>query len=228
MSRKENVQTVKENICRAAQRAGRSPQDIQIVAVSKTFELPAIREVYEAGIRDFGENRAQELRRKSEEFDGACAWHFIGRLQTNKVRDVLGRAVLIHSLDREELAQELQRRCERSALVCDALVQVNVSAEQTKAGVDPRDLPVFLKTLQRYSCIRIKGLMTIAPFTQEPEQAREVFSRLRRLRDSLRGAYNDLTELSMGMSSDYCVAVEEGATIVRIGSAVFGTRDAGE
>jgi len=226
LSRVENVCAVRKIIGNAAVKAGHSADDIRIIAVSKTFEIPAIQEVFAAGIGDFAENRAQELVRKSRLFDKQCVWHFIGRLQTNKVKDVLRVATMIHSLDRLPLALEIERRCELDDTSCEALIEVNVSGEQTKAGIEAEELPRLLSDIAGFSRIQVKGLMTIAPYTDTPEDVRYVFSALRELRDSLQGQYPDLRELSMGMSGDYHIAVEEGATMVRLGSVLFGDRAA--
>lgn len=224
MSRKENVEAVGRILDYAAKKSGRTADRIRLIAVSKTFEVPDIQEIYDAGIRDFAENRVQELTRKAQMFAHPCEWHFIGRLQTNKVKDVLGRVSLIHSLDRMELAAQINKRCSLTGQTCEALVQVNVSAEQTKTGIDPDDLDRFLTGMQPFKHIHIRGLMTIAPYTEDPEDNRHIFARLRDLRDAMQVHHLDLKELSMGMSGDFRVAIEEGATMIRLGSVLFGQR----
>jgi len=223
-----NVLDVLSRIGAAARRAGRSPKDIVLIAVTKTFGFPEVQAAVDAGVTDFGENRAQELVPKADAF-GDCRWHFIGRLQTNKVKDVLPRAVMVHSLDRIELAREIEKKAAQLGVTADCLCEVNVSMEASKAGQPPQAMPSFLSELASMPHIRIRGLMTVAPYSDDPEEARPVFAALRelslRLKGELRGADNISMEfLSMGMSGDFEQAVEEGATHVRVGSALFGTR----
>jgi len=224
---KLNIERVKRNIAEAAGRAGRDPGEILLLGVTKTVEPDKVQKSYDYGITHFGENRVQEYVRKSDIIKRDCSWHIIGRLQTNKVKYLDGRIYLIHSLDRLSLAEALQARGEKTGCVFRVLVQVNVSGESTKAGVDPENLIDFLLTLSKMGNINVKGLMTIAPYTDEPEEVRHIFRKLKKLSVDIAGERIEnisMEELSMGMSGDYAIAVEEGATIVRIGSAIYGER----
>lgn len=224
---KLNIERVKRNIAEAAGRAGRDPGEILLLGVTKTVEPDIVQKSYDYGITHFGENRVQEYVRKSDIIKRDCSWHIIGRLQTNKVKYLDGRIYLIHSLDRLSLAEALQARGEKTGCVFRVLVQVNVSGESTKAGVDPENLIDFLLTLSKMGNINVKGLMTIAPYTDEPEEVRHIFRKLKKLSVDIAGERIEnisMEELSMGMSGDYAIAVEEGATIVRIGSAIYGER----
>lgn len=216
-------ETVRRHVADAADRVGRDPADVTIVAVTKTVSIEDIRAAASAGIRDFGENRVQEFLGKYGLFPD-IDWHFIGTLQTNKVKDVVGRAHLIHSVDSVHLLEEVSRRAESAGVTQDVLLQVNVSGEASKHGFAPADVGDVLVDVAGTAAVRVKGLMTMAPLAR-PDDARWVFRELRELRDSLRGTALDgvkLDELSMGMTNDYRVAVEEGATIVRVGRAIFG------
>lgn len=223
----QSILKVRENIESAALRAGRDPKDILLLGVTKTVDVDVMELAFDLGIRNFGENRVQEFVRKSDIIRRQCTWHIIGRLQTNKVKYLDSRVKLIHSLDRIELAQALNARGEKINYVFPVLVEVNVSGESTKAGVTPEDLKSLLFELSKLGNIKVKGLMTIAPKTDNPEEVRDVFRTLKKLSvDMERERVENISmeELSMGMSDDYTVAVEEGATIVRIGSALFGER----
>jgi len=224
---RKNIELVRSRIRDAALRAGRSPDDILLVGVTKTVEPEIMRAAFDLGLAEFGENRVQEFIRKADIIGRECRWHFIGRLQTNKVKYLDHRVSLIHSLDREELAVALQARGEKIGKVWDVLVQVNVSGEDTKAGVSPKDLKDFVRTVAKLGNIHIRGLMTIAPYAENPEDVRWVFRELSKLavdmqRERIENMNMDF--LSMGMSNDFEVAIEEGASIVRIGSAIFGER----
>ena len=225
----ERVAAVRARIAEAAARAGRSPDEVTLVAVSKSVPVAAMREAYAAGIRDFGENRAQEARDKFAAFGPDVRWHFVGRLQTNKVKYIARHCHLLHSLDRLALAQEVDRRATRCGRVLPCLLEVNVAGEATKAGVPPERVIPLLQQLAGLPGLRVVGLMTVAPRAADPEQVRPVFRRLRELArqaaercQGLPGI--ELRHLSMGMTDDFEVAVEEGATIVRIGRAIFGER----
>lgn len=211
---------VKAQIAAAAEAAGRDPREVKLVAVTKTVGIEEVRQAVALGINDFGENRVQDAAPKVAALPEA-RWHFIGHLQSNKVKDVLPFYSLIHSLDRPSLAAALQSTAEGLDKTVDALVQVNVSGEESKFGLEPSALADFLGYLNSLERIRVCGLMTMAPFVDDPEAVRPVFRRLRELRDLYATSGNGLNELSMGMTNDYKVAVEEGATIVRIGSALF-------
>lgn len=226
------IAAVRRRVAAAAERAGRPPDAVSVVAVTKGVAPERVRVAVELGLRDLGENRAQELRAKMASLaDLPARWHFVGRLQTNKVRDVVGRVALIHSLDRWELALAIDRRARSAGLRQECLVQVNVSGEATKAGVAPEEAADFVRRVARLQGIRVVGLMTIAPPADHPEEVRPVFRRLRQLceelrREGLEGV--EMRHLSMGMSGDFEVAIEEGATLVRIGTALFGPRGAAQ
>ncbi|HYG59215.1 MAG TPA: YggS family pyridoxal phosphate-dependent enzyme, partial [Symbiobacteriaceae bacterium] len=222
-----NVEQVRQKIAAAAARAGRNPADVTLIAVSKTRTVDEIRQVLAAGITDLGENRIQELKDKWPDIGRNATWHLIGSLQTNKVKPALEMADLIHSLDRDSLADELIRQAGRRGVPCHVLVQVNVSGEESKHGIAPAELPGFLRRCSESGILLVQGLMTMAPLDAEPEAARPHFRRLRELAREVRElALPNVTirHLSMGMSGDYEVAIEEGATLVRVGTAIFGTR----
>ena len=216
-----NVERVREAIARACGRAGRSPDDVLLVAVSKTVEAERIRLAVAAGIPALGENRVQEAREKIETLGHAVPWHLIGSLQTNKAKEAARLFDWIHSVDRVELARELSRRARALDRTLDILIQVNLGEEPQKAGVAPGELKALLDAMSGLESLRIRGLMAIPPAVESPEAARPFFRRLRELRD---GA--GLEHLSMGMSADFEVAIEEGATLVRVGTAIFGPRPA--
>jgi pyridoxal phosphate enzyme (YggS family) len=216
-------EAVRRQVADAADIVGRDPSEITIVGVTKTVGVEEVRAALLAGISDFGENRVQEFLGKYGLFPDAN-WHFIGTLQTNKVKDVVGRAALIHSVDSLRLLEEIGHRSEQADVVQRVLLQVNVSGEESKHGFECCDVREALVEASHMSHVEVRGLMTMAPFGR-PEDARWVFRELRELRDSLREMplnSVELTELSMGMSNDFRVAVEEGSTIVRVGRAIFG------
>lgn len=224
----ERLGGVRERIAAAAARAGRDPAEVRLVVVTKDVSSGRVREALAAGATDLGENRAQELQRKIEELGDispAPRWHFIGTLQRNKVRMVAGRTALIHSVDSVALGRAIADRAAASGAEQEILVEVNVSGEPSKHGVDPGDVWTTVASLADTPGLRLRGLMTIAP-AGVPAAAREAFAGLRELRDRLRTELGggSLEELSMGMTADFEAAVEEGATIVRVGTAIFGTR----
>jgi PLP dependent protein len=218
----ESLAGVRERIARACARAGRDPASVKLVAVSKVQTVAAIREALEAGQRAFGENYAQELREKAEAIGegSGVEWHFLGALQTNKVKMIVGKVALVHTCDRPSLAQELNKRAAALGTVQRVLVEVNLAEEPQKGGIAPRALASFVAEIAQLSALRCEGLMCIPP---AEEDARKHFRRLRELRDELGGSAA-LPALSMGMSADYETAIEEGATIVRVGTAIFGER----
>lgn len=227
MSISDNLQTIYERIKKAALRCGRNPDTIRLVAVSKTQPASAVQEAVEAGHLLFGENYVQEFRDKSSQLPGEIEWHFIGSLQTNKVKYLAGLTKLIHSVDRISLARELDRQWEKTGLNCRILLQVNISGEKTKSGTTVSEVIQLAREISQLPCVRLCGLMTMPPFFDQPERARPYFSELRRLsqllsEENIPGVSMD--ELSMGMSGDFEVAIEEGATLVRVGSAIFGER----
>ena len=224
----DNCNRISERMKAAAHKAGRNPAEIKLIAVSKTVDLPRIRKALEWGITDFGENRVQELCDKADILDVDCNWHLIGHLQTNKVKYIVEKVSMIHSLDRLELAHEIRKKAEKSGKVIETLVQVNIAAEDTKFGLSPEETLGFIKKVAQMGNIRVKGLMTIAPMAENPEDVRWVFAGLRKLLIDIRKENIDnidMDYLSMGMSHDFEVAIEEGSNMVRIGTAIFGKRD---
>ncbi|MBI2877042.1 MAG: YggS family pyridoxal phosphate-dependent enzyme [Candidatus Tectomicrobia bacterium] len=223
-----NLRAVQERIAQAAARAGRTPGSIRLVAVSKTVSVARIQEAIAAGVRDLGENRVQEAREKVEILGRPVRWHLIGHLQRNKVRYIFQLFDLIHSVDSIELAQEISREAEkRGHPEIDLLLQVHLSEEETKSGFEPEALLRAIEEIARLPHLRVQGLMTIPPYLPEPEEVRLCFRRLKQLAEEIRqrgipGVSMD--ELSMGMSHDFEVAIEEGATLVRVGTAIFGAR----
>ena len=218
-----NLETVRQTIARSAERAGRDPHEVALVAVTKTFPVERIREALAVGLRILGENRVQEALPKIDEIGPANVdWHLIGHLQTNKVKFIEGRFRMVQSLDGVALADALDRRL-RSPL--DVLVEVNVAEEPQKTGVLPADLAAVAAAVNAGRRLRLRGLMTVAPMVSDPEAVRPVFRRLRSLRDETSQQLGvALPVLSMGMTDDYAIAVEEGATMLRLGRALFGPR----
>ena len=227
MSIRENYELVEAKVAAACQKAGRKREEVRLIAVTKFVEVDRIAEAAAAGAKEIGENRPQEFAAKMAFFqEKSLVPHFIGQLQTNKVKYVIGKAALIQSLDRMELANEISRLAQKRQLVQDVLVEVNIGEEDQKAGVAPAVLPEFLAMISEMPGIRVKGLMCIPPHVGE-EEARIYFARMRQLFDSLRVSAPqgvDMQVLSMGMSGDYAAAILEGATMVRVGTAIFGAR----
>ena len=225
---KSNLERVLERVGSAAHRAGRNAEDVLILAVSKIMPVQAIRNAFEAGQTQFGENRVQEAREKIPELPDDIIWHMVGHLQTNKAKYCPDLFQWIHSIDSVPLALEVAKRYREKDRVCTTLVQVSVSGEEAKFGCDPEETIRILSTLMEEEGVMPAGLMTMPPFDLDPEVARSYFRALRELRDDLivQGfPEENLKELSMGMTGDFEVAVEEGATIVRIGTAIFGARN---
>jgi PLP dependent protein len=220
---------IRDRIALACGRVGRDPESVRLVGVTKTFPTELVRRARAAGLRDFGENRVQEFLQKADEVPGELdggdiRWHLIGHLQRNKAKDIVERASLFHALDSRRLAAELDRRLEAVGRTLPCLVQVNVSGEESKFGIEADELKLFLADIDSFRHLEVRGLMTIAAPADDPEEVRPQF---RLLRDLLREhGTPEMNELSMGMSGDFEVAVEEGATIIRIGSLIFGEREA--
>lgn len=220
----ERVREVLDRIARAASRSGRSAEDVTLIAVSKGRSAEEIAEVREAGVTEFGENYAQEAQEKARALAGAgCHWHFIGHLQRNKARRVVEFSDWIHTLDSPSLARDVSRHAADLGQRTPCLVEVNVAGEDAKSGVAPEALLALYEAIAEEPNVDLRGLMAMAPWPPEEETARRAFARLRELAESLTAAGLPAGELSMGMSSDFEVAVEEGATLVRIGTAIFGT-----
>ena len=220
----ERLAKVRERIKDAAARAGRSDEEVTLVAVSKTFPIDVLKDALELGVTDLGENRAQELKQKVAVLGSSPNWHFVGHLQSNKVKQVAGAASLIHSVDRFGLAEALDRRAAALGIRQQILLEVNVSGEATKSGVEPAALRRLAQEVANLAGVEIKGLMTMAPLAPDPESSRPYFSELRELAADLTELLPEATELSMGMTRDFEVAIEEGATLVRVGEAIFGRR----
>ena len=221
-----NLAAVQERIAAAARRAGRREDAVLLVAVSKTVDAEHVRAAIAAGVPALGENRVQEAREKIAVLGRPRPWHLIGHLQTNKVKDALESFDIIHSVDRVPLAEALSRRAAEAGRRMDVLVQVNVGEEPQKGGLRADELRAALETMAGLSGLRLRGLMTIPPLPREPEDSRPYYKEMRKLLEDARrwGHEPDLAELSMGMSGDFEVGVEEGATIVRVGTAIFGSR----
>jgi pyridoxal phosphate enzyme (YggS family) len=219
-----NLERTRERIARAAERSGRPPETVRLVAIAKTFPVHIVQEAIDAGIEDVGENRAQELRDKVASLGERVRWHFVGHLQTNKVRTVIGGIVLLHSVDRLGLAEAVARRARSLGTVQDVLLEVNVAGERSKHGVEPGAAVALAAEVAALEGVSVRGLMTMPPLTDDPENSRPYFRDLAALRDELVQSLPEATELSMGMTRDFEVGVEEGATLVRIGEAIFGPR----
>jgi PLP dependent protein len=223
-----NVDTIRRRIAVACHKVGRKPADITLLAVAKTFPAGLVREVVDFGVPDIGENYVQELLEKREQLaDEVIRWHFVGHLQSNKVKYIVPWITLIHAVDNAGLAREIDRRGAQAGRVIDLLVEVNTTGEATKFGVRPDDTTALVQSLEGLRHIRIAGLMTIGPFLPDPEGSRPMFRTLRHLKDELAGTAQhnvEMRHLSMGMTGDFEVAVEEGATLIRIGTAIFGSR----
>ncbi|MBW2133771.1 MAG: YggS family pyridoxal phosphate-dependent enzyme [Deltaproteobacteria bacterium] len=222
----DNLRHILDQIAAAAQRVGRQPDEVKLVAVSKTVDLERIRQAIAAGVTILGENYLQEAQRKMAALGNPVSWHFIGTLQTKKASGAVAGFDLIHSVDRPKLAQALERAAQKLGKVQEILIEVNLAGEASKAGVAPEDAAFLLETVLSLPHLRVRGLMTMPPWFNDPQAVRPYFKQLRELRDRLNRSFPEikLTELSMGMSGDFEAAIEEGATLVRIGTAIFGAR----
>ncbi len=222
---KERLEKVRNEIDKHCRKCGREPSEMKLIAVSKTFPNEDIIEAFQNGQRAFGENRAQEIRDKMDDLDDyAIEWHFIGPLQKNKVKYVAGKTKMIHSVEALKIAEEINKRTSRLDRQQNILLEVNCSGEENKHGISPEKTAKLISEIEALDHVNVCGLMTMAPLTENEDVIRKTFSTLRKLRDRLRKEYNGLTELSMGMTNDYKIAIEEGATLLRIGSAIFGGR----
>ena len=227
MSIAGNLKSVQDRIAAAAKRAGREPSSVTLVVVTKTIDIVRIREAVSAGAKVLGENRVQEAREKVEKLGSVTSWHLIGSLQTNKAKYAVRLFDLIHSVDSIDLARELDKQAAKIGKKQDVLVEVNIAGEAAKAGVPADDAAALVREAAKLPNVRVLGLMTMPPYSENPEDARPYFRKLRELADAiikvnLPGV--SMKELSMGMSGDFEVAVEEGATLVRVGTAIFGER----
>ena len=227
MSIQTNLQNIHERIDAACKRANRNPDDVQLVAVSKTKPAAMIDQAAESGQTLFGENYVQEFVAKTEEVTTPVTWHFIGSLQTNKVKYLRGKVAMIHSVDRLSLAKEIDRQWSKLDKPVDILIQVNLGEEESKSGTGEAALQDLVRQVAQLPHVRIRGLMALPPYLDDPEEVRPLFRRLRQLAESIAALKLpgvEMRELSMGMSHDFEAAIEEGATLVRVGSAIFGSR----
>ncbi len=227
---KENLKQVEDNIVAACQRAGRDPREVTLIAVSKTKPVSMIEEAIDYGIKDFGENKVQEMCDKIEKIPNKLNWHLIGHLQRNKVKYIIDKAYLIHSVDSLRLAQQIDHEAKKKNVISNILIEVNIAGEESKFGVSKEQVEVLLEEIKKLTNIHVKGLMTIAPFVEDAEENRVYFKEMYKLFVDMRqkNADNNNIEmevLSMGMTGDYQVAIEEGATMVRVGTGIFGARN---
>ncbi|MCM1112250.1 MAG: YggS family pyridoxal phosphate-dependent enzyme [Muribaculum sp.] len=229
---RENLDQVRANIQEACARSGRSASEVSLIAVSKTKPIEFLREAYDAGVRDFGENKVQELLDKIPQMPSDVRWHMIGHLQRNKVKYIIDKAYMIHGVDSLRLAEEISREAVKRSLTANILIEVNIAREESKFGVLPEDAQALFAEIEKLPGLRVRGLMTIAPFVEDGGQNRGYFQKLRQLSVDImcKNADNSKREgdknpiLSMGMTGDYITAVEEGATYVRVGTGIFGGR----
>jgi len=224
----ENLKIVEEKICAACKRANRNRDEVTLIAVSKTKPVSMLNEVYHEGIRCFGENKVQELTEKYDRLPEDVRWHMIGHLQRNKVKYIIDKVELIHSVDSIRLAETIEQEAAKRNVIANILIEVNVAEEDSKFGLKVEDVLPIVEEIAKFPHIRIKGLMTIAPYVENPEENRNVFASLQKLSVDIAEKNIDNVSveiLSMGMTNDYEVAIEEGATMVRVGTGIFGERD---
>lgn len=228
MSIAENLKEVQRNINEICEKCGRDPSEITLIAVSKTKPVTDLKEAYDAGARDFGENKVQELTAKIPALPSDIRWHMIGHLQRNKVKYIAGEVELIHSVDSFRLAEEINIQAKRKKIVIPALIEINIGDEESKFGVRPDEAKELCKEISELDSIHIEGLMTVAPAVDDPEKVRKYFRKMHELFLDIKSENIDNVEmkiLSMGMTNDYKVAIEEGSTMVRVGTGIFGARD---
>ncbi len=225
---KENLTKVEENIQKACDKAGRKRSEVTLIAVSKTKPVEMLQEIYDEGIREFGENKVQEMCEKMELMPQDIKWNMIGHLQTNKVKYIIGKTSLIHSVDSLKLAEEIQKQAVKHDVTADILVEVNIANEESKFGISKDETIQMVRDIAKLDHLKIKGLMTIAPFVENPEDNRLYFREIKQLSVDINNQNIDnvsMDVLSMGMTGDYMVAIEEGATMVRVGTGIFGERN---
>lgn len=223
----ENLKSVEEKINRACERCGRKREEVTLIAVSKTKPVEMMEEALQSGIRTFGENKVQEIVKKQPLLPDGLDWHMIGHLQRNKVRQIAGKVAMIHSVDSLRLAEQIQKEYKNLDIMAKILIEVNIAGEESKFGLASEETEELIRKIAQMPNLRVCGLMTIAPFTDDPEKNRIHFSNLRKLLVDINSKNIDnisMTELSMGMTGDYEVAIEEGATMVRVGTGIFGDR----
>ena len=225
---KDNLLKVQENIKTACEQSGRKPDSVTLIAVSKTKPAEMIRELYDLGVRDFGENRVQELTGKYDVLPSDIRWHLIGHLQTNKVKYIIDKVYMIHSVDSLRLAQEISKEAEKHGVTVRILIEVNVSGEESKFGVTASETEELIRNISVLPGLKIMGLMTVAPYVEDPEENSTIFYNLKQLSIDMERKKIDnvlMDVLSMGMSNDYVTAIKKGATYVRVGTSIFGERD---
>lgn len=225
---KDQLQEVEKRIQAACDRVGRKREEVTLIAVSKTKPVETLQEAYDLGVRIFGENKVQELTAKYEALPKDIHWHMIGHLQTNKVKYIIDKAELIHSVDSLKLAETIEKEAAKHDLIADILVEVNVAEEESKFGMKMEEVIPFVEKVSAFPHVRVRGLMTIAPFVEDPEENRSIFADLHKLYIDIKKKNHDndtVSVLSMGMTNDYEVAIEEGATMVRVGTGIFGARN---
>lgn len=224
----ENLSDVEERISEACKRAGRNRNEVTLIAVSKTKPVEMLNKLMEAGILEFGENWVQELKDKTELIKEPVKWHLIGHLQRNKVKYIVDKVAMIHSVDSYRLAEQIDIEAKKKGIAVDVLVEVNVAEEESKFGLTLEEVEALVRDISTLENVHVKGLMTIAPFVANPEENRMIFRKLRQLSVDIKSKNIDnvcMDELSMGMTNDFEVAIEEGATLIRVGTAIFGQRD---
>lgn len=226
---KENLEEVEEKIAKACERAGRAREEVTLIAVSKTKPVEMLQEIYDEGIRDFGENKVQELTEKYEVMPKDMKWHMIGHLQRNKVKYIVDKVTLIHSVDSLRLAETISKEAEKKGVTVPILIEVNIAGEETKFGLSSKEEVISLtEQIAALPNLSVKGLMTVAPPAEDPEENRPFFREIRQLSVDITNKNIDnvsMEILSMGMTNDYTVAIEEGATMIRVGTGIFGARD---
>ena len=225
---KDNLQQVEENIAHACKNAGRDRKEVTLIAVSKTKPIEMLQEIYDEGIRVFGENKVQELTDKEEILPKDIQWHMIGHLQRNKVKYLMGKVALIHSVDSLRLAEEISAQSVKHQVETDILIEVNIAQEETKFGIREDEVYALIDAIKDMPHVHVMGLMTIAPFVENPEENRVYFRKMHQLSLDIKSKCIDnidMSVLSMGMTNDYEIAVEEGATMIRVGTAIFGARN---
>ncbi len=224
---KENLASVEANIRSACEKSGRNRTDVTLIAVSKTKPVEMLKEVYDAGIRNFGENKVQEICEKYDKLPSDIQWHMIGHLQRNKVKQIIDKVCMIHSVDTYRLAEEINVQAKKHNLIMPILIEINIADEQTKYGVKKEDAVLLAEEISHLDNLRIQGVMAVAPYVENPEENRHYFREIMKLAVDIERKKLDNTDirvLSMGMTGDYMVAVEEGATMVRVGTGIFGER----
>lgn len=224
----ENLKAVREKIEKACEKAGRDPNEVTLIAVSKTKPVSMLSEAYKEGVRTFGENKVQEILDKYDQLPGDIKWHMIGHLQRNKVKYIIDKAAMIHSVDSLRLAQAIEKEAEKHKVQIPILLEVNVAQEESKFGLSMEEVLPLAEEISKFPHIQVQGLMTIAPYVEDPEENRMIFRKLKKLSVDIseKNINNiNMSVLSMGMTGDYQVAIEEGATMVRVGTGIFGERD---